>query len=133
MQNNDPKAETTEFKGRRILVTGGTRGIGEAIVDRLIRGGGELIATARNAFLPGVGDWKTVWLLRDLLALSLLRRNSAQTGRRPGEDLLRAFLDTLFDRLCRSQSFTNATTLILLFALKLQRRHQTIKEVHFAR
>src|SRR2546421_1676537 len=48
MQNNDPKAETTEFKGRRILVTGGTRGIGEAIVDRLIRGGGDVIATARS-------------------------------------------------------------------------------------
>ncbi|HET9785591.1 MAG TPA: SDR family NAD(P)-dependent oxidoreductase, partial [Pyrinomonadaceae bacterium] len=48
MQGYDPKAETTEFKGRRILVTGGTRGIGEAIVDRLIRGGGDVIATARS-------------------------------------------------------------------------------------
>jgi NAD(P)-dependent dehydrogenase (short-subunit alcohol dehydrogenase family) len=48
MQDNNPKAETTEFKGRRILVTGGTRGIGEAIVDRLIRGGGDVIATARS-------------------------------------------------------------------------------------
>jgi len=48
MQNNDPKAETTEFKGRRILVTGGTKGIGAAIVDRLIRGGGNVIAAART-------------------------------------------------------------------------------------
>src|SRR2546421_495229 len=48
MQNNDPKAETTEFNGRRILVTGGTRGIGEAIVNRLVRGGGDVIATARS-------------------------------------------------------------------------------------
>src|SRR4051794_10298555 len=48
MQNNDPKLETTEFKGRRILVTGGTRGIGEAIVNRLVRGGGDVIATARS-------------------------------------------------------------------------------------
>src|SRR6266446_2306433 len=48
MQNNDPKAETTEFKGRRILVTGGTKGIGEAIVNRLVRGGGDVIATARS-------------------------------------------------------------------------------------
>lgn len=48
MQDNAPKAETTEFKGRRILVTGGTRGIGEAVVDRLIRGGGDVMATARS-------------------------------------------------------------------------------------
>ncbi|HMG73286.1 MAG TPA: SDR family NAD(P)-dependent oxidoreductase [Pyrinomonadaceae bacterium] len=48
MQNNDPKAEPPEFNGRRILVTGGTRGIGEAIVERLIRGGGDVMATARS-------------------------------------------------------------------------------------
>jgi NAD(P)-dependent dehydrogenase (short-subunit alcohol dehydrogenase family) len=48
MQNNDPKVEATEFNGRRILVTGGTRGIGEAIVNRLARGGGDVIATARS-------------------------------------------------------------------------------------
>src|SRR5437762_11877964 len=48
VHNNDPKAEMTEFKGRRILVTGGTRGIGEAIVNRLVRGGGDVIATARS-------------------------------------------------------------------------------------
>src|SRR5438046_9610188 len=48
MQNNDPKAETTEFKGRRILVTGGTRGIGEARVNRLVSGSGDVIATARS-------------------------------------------------------------------------------------
>src|SRR3977135_681745 len=48
MQNNEPKGDASEFNGRRILVTGGTRGIGEAIVDRLIRGGGDVIATARS-------------------------------------------------------------------------------------
>jgi NAD(P)-dependent dehydrogenase (short-subunit alcohol dehydrogenase family) len=48
MQNNDPKAEAVEFKGRRTLVTGGTKGIGAAIVDRLIRGGGDVIAAARS-------------------------------------------------------------------------------------
>src|SRR6266576_1625772 len=36
------------WKSKRILVKGGTRGIGEAIVDRLIRGGGDVIATARS-------------------------------------------------------------------------------------
>src|SRR5882672_8274816 len=48
VHNNDPNAEPTEFKGRRILVTGGTKGIGEAIVNRLVRGGGDVIATARS-------------------------------------------------------------------------------------
>jgi len=48
LQNNDAKVEITEFKGRRTLVTGGTKGIGAAIVDRLIRGGADVIATARS-------------------------------------------------------------------------------------
>src|SRR5438874_11722498 len=48
MPKSDPKAEPPEFQGRRILVTGGTKGIGEAIVNRLVRGGGDVIATARS-------------------------------------------------------------------------------------
>src|SRR5258708_38333576 len=56
VHNNDPNAEPTEFKGSRILVTGGTRGIGEAIVDRLIRGGGDVIATARSDALETSAD-----------------------------------------------------------------------------
>jgi NAD(P)-dependent dehydrogenase (short-subunit alcohol dehydrogenase family) len=37
-----------EFHGKRVLVTGGTRGIGAAIVDRLTVGGGHVIATGRS-------------------------------------------------------------------------------------
>ena len=37
-----------EFHGKRILVTGGTRGIGAAIVDRLIRGDGKVMTTGRS-------------------------------------------------------------------------------------
>lgn len=44
----DPPTGEADFKDRRILVTGGTRGIGEAIVERLSRAGGKVIATARS-------------------------------------------------------------------------------------
>jgi len=40
--------DASEFTGKRILVTGGTKGIGEAIVNRLRRGGGTVFATARS-------------------------------------------------------------------------------------
>ncbi len=40
--------DATEFTGKRILVTGGSKGIGEAIVDRLRRGGGRVLVTARS-------------------------------------------------------------------------------------
>jgi len=40
--------DADEFTGKRILVSGGTKGIGEAVVNRLRRGGGTVLATARN-------------------------------------------------------------------------------------
>jgi NAD(P)-dependent dehydrogenase (short-subunit alcohol dehydrogenase family) len=52
MQSNSPNS--AEFTGKRILVTGGTKGIGEAIVNRLRQGGGTVLATARTA--PAGGD-----------------------------------------------------------------------------
>ena len=46
--------DVNEFTGKRILVTGGTKGIGEAIVSRLVRGGGTVLATART--IPAGGN-----------------------------------------------------------------------------
>src|SRR2546427_13033988 len=46
--------DANEFTGRRILVTGGTKGIGEAIVNRLRRGGATVLATART--IPAGGN-----------------------------------------------------------------------------
>src|SRR2546426_7683197 len=56
MQIEPQTREAGDFEGRRILVTGGTKGIGEAIVERLIRGGGNVIATARSLPAGGVND-----------------------------------------------------------------------------
>ena len=46
--------DAKEFTGKRILVTGGTKGIGEAIMNRLLRGGGTVLATART--IPSGGN-----------------------------------------------------------------------------
>lgn len=42
-----------EFSGKRILVTGGTKGIGEAVANRLRRGGATVLVTARSS-PPGI-------------------------------------------------------------------------------
>lgn len=42
-----------EFKGRRVLVTGGTQGMGEATVRRLILGGATVATTARSPLPEG--------------------------------------------------------------------------------
>src|SRR5258706_195052 len=46
--------DANEFAGKRILVTGGTKGIGEAIVNRVLRGGATVLATART--IPAGGN-----------------------------------------------------------------------------
>jgi NAD(P)-dependent dehydrogenase (short-subunit alcohol dehydrogenase family) len=41
--------KNTEFTGRRVLVTGGSRGIGAAIAERLAGSGAQVLGTARTA------------------------------------------------------------------------------------
>ena len=43
-----PKPDPSEFAGKRALVTGGSRGIGAATVQRLLDGGATVVATART-------------------------------------------------------------------------------------
>jgi NAD(P)-dependent dehydrogenase (short-subunit alcohol dehydrogenase family) len=49
--NTDPNlpTDTNEFAGKRVLVTGGTKGMGEAIAKRFARAGATVLITARSA------------------------------------------------------------------------------------
>lgn len=48
--------DPTEFAGKRVLVTGGTKGMGEATVSRLRMGGAHVVTTARNRPTALQGD-----------------------------------------------------------------------------
>jgi len=54
----------TELEGKIALVTGGTKGIGKAIADRLAQAGAKVIITARNH--PGGTDLKHHFIAADL-------------------------------------------------------------------
>ena len=49
MSTSNISPDTKEFAGKRVLVTGGTKGAGKAIADRFQRGGATVIITARSA------------------------------------------------------------------------------------
>lgn len=49
MSPNNIPISADEFKGKRVLVTGGTKGAGQAIAERFQQGGATVIITARSA------------------------------------------------------------------------------------
>jgi NAD(P)-dependent dehydrogenase (short-subunit alcohol dehydrogenase family) len=54
MDNNYPFSyDANEFKDKRVLVTGGTKGMGEQIVRRFLLGGARVATTARSPLPPG--------------------------------------------------------------------------------
>lgn len=49
------KADPTEFAGKRVLVSGGTKGLGRATVERFLAGGARVVTAARTIKDPIVG------------------------------------------------------------------------------
>jgi len=46
------KTDPTEFAGKRVLVSGGSKGLGRATVDRFLAGGAQVITAARGVLEP---------------------------------------------------------------------------------
>lgn len=46
------KTDPTEFAGKRVLVSGGSKGLGRATVDRFLAGGARVITAARGSLEP---------------------------------------------------------------------------------
>jgi NAD(P)-dependent dehydrogenase (short-subunit alcohol dehydrogenase family) len=42
------KTDPTEFAGKRVLVSGGTKGLGRATVERFLAGGARVVTAARS-------------------------------------------------------------------------------------
>jgi NAD(P)-dependent dehydrogenase (short-subunit alcohol dehydrogenase family) len=53
----------TEFAGKRVLVSGGTKGLGRATVDRFLTGGAQVITVARGEAKPRAD---TIFVVADL-------------------------------------------------------------------
>ncbi|WP_371271345.1 SDR family oxidoreductase [Streptomyces sp. yr375] len=74
---------TASLEGRRALVTGGTKGTGAAIAERLRRAGADVLVTARNHPDSGVDDDKT-FIAADLSTVEGAERVVAEVDARMG-------------------------------------------------
>ena len=52
--------QRSEFAGKRVLVTGGTKGAGKAIADRFLQGGATVVITASSPCLKTL-SYRNVW------------------------------------------------------------------------
>ena len=55
MNTQTQTSQNLEFAGKRVLVTGGTRGIGAAVVNRFTKGGATVLTTARSVTVDDNG------------------------------------------------------------------------------
>jgi NAD(P)-dependent dehydrogenase (short-subunit alcohol dehydrogenase family) len=67
---NDPK----ELKGGHALITGGSRGIGDAILRRLLSAGARVVAVVRNQLEDLPAD--AAWIQGDVSSWKACRRSS---------------------------------------------------------
>jgi NAD(P)-dependent dehydrogenase (short-subunit alcohol dehydrogenase family) len=79
--------DSAEFSGKRVFVTGGSKGTGEAIVRRLAAGGANIVTTARSA--PVDSDLPAHFIPADLTtADGAAKAATAVTDRLGGVDIL---------------------------------------------
>ena len=79
--------DPAEFAGKRVVVTGGTKGAGAAIVGRLVAGGAAVVTAARA--LPAGGGPATAYVEADLTtAAGVAELAAAATAALGGVDIL---------------------------------------------
>lgn len=76
------KPDPTEFSGKRVLVTGGTKGAGEAMVQRLTAGGATVITTARSVRPADLAA--AVFIQADLATVEGAQTVAARVGQELG-------------------------------------------------